>query len=104
MITIINAATQVGESEPITITLGSEKGQTAHSFQIVSTGSPTSITISVHGSIDGLNFTNLLTHTLGQNDIIHLVNKATPKIKVSIDDITGGVSPEVSVYYFKGMI
>jgi len=108
MIILIQDATSVGESEKISIIPGSDTGQVEHSFQVVSTGSPTALTFSIVGSIDGVNFSQLLQHSFTADEItagsaiVHLVNKAMPQIKASIDVLTGGVAPTVSAYYFKG--
>lgn len=108
MITLIENATVVGESAGISIVPGAETGQVEHSFQIEFTGSPAALTFSIKGTISGVSYTQLFQHELTATElaagtaIVHLVNKSLPKIKCSIDVLTGGTSPQVSVYYFKG--
>jgi len=110
MITLIQDATAIGESEPTSIISGSDTGQDIHSFQVATLGSPTAVTISILGTIDGTNYSCLLQHELSADEItdglamFHLINKPVPRIKASVDVLTGGVSPEVSVYYFKGSV
>ena len=110
MITLIDGAVAVGESEKITITQSQDTGQEAHSFQVSTTGSPTAVVVSILGSIDGVNFTCILRHPFNKKEItagtalFHLVNKPVPTIKAKIETLTGGVSPTVSVYYFKGTL
>ena len=108
MITLVKDAIGVGESEGITIVPGSETGQDKHSFQIDTIGSPTNVIVSVLGTITGSKYEQLLQHTFTTDElasgsaIIHLINKPMPRIKVSIDALDGGMSPLISVYYFKG--
>ena len=110
MITLIQNIPIVGQSEAISIVSGSNTGQDIHSFQISTLGSPTAVTISILGTIDGLNYNCLLQHTLTAEELtngsalIHLINKPVPLIKARIDVLSGGVSPTVSVYYFKGSV
>ena len=109
MITLIKDATLVGESEPISIAPGENTGQETHSFQIETTGSPSSVTVSINGTIGGSSYNQLLQHVMTAEElaagsaVIHLVNKPMPLIKASIDALTGGATPTVSVYYFKGI-
>jgi len=110
MIDLIKDATTIGESESISIVSGSNTGQDIHSFQVSTLGSPTAVTVSILGTIDGSNYSCLLQHALSADEIaagsalFHLINKPVPSIKASIDVLTGGVSPTVSVYYFKGSV
>ena len=110
MIILIKNATTIGESDTKSIISGLDTGQDIHSFQVATNGSPTAVAVSILGTIDGSNFTCLLQHTFTANEIavgtalFHLINKPVPVIKVSIDTLEGGVSPQVSVYYFKGSV
>jgi hypothetical protein len=110
MITLIKDATTTGTSQGVSVVSGSDTGHDIHSFQAVFTGSPTALTLSILGTIDSVNYNCLLSHTMTSEEItdgtalFHLINKTVPKIKVSIDTLTGGVSPQVSVYYFKGSV
>lgn len=110
MITIIKDATSIGESQGLTIVDGKDTGQDIHSFQISTTGSPTAVTISVLASIDGTDYNCIAKHVMSEKEItngtalFHIVNKPIPKLKVSIDKLDGGLSPAVSVYYFKGSV
>jgi len=110
MITLIDEATTTGESQGTSITQSQDTGQDTHSFQVVTTGSPTAVTIQILGTLDGSNYSELFEHTLTSTEIangismFHLIRKAVPKIKVNISTLTGGVSPTVSVYYFKGTL
>jgi hypothetical protein len=110
MITLIKDAGTTGESQGTSVVSGSDTGHDIHSFQVVFTGSPSILILSILGTIDGNNYNCLLTHTMAEEELtdgiamFHLVNKTVPKIKVSIDTLTGGASPEVSVYYFKGSV
>jgi hypothetical protein len=108
MITLINKATTIGESDGVSITQSQEEGQINHSFQVIATGNPTAVTIQIDGTLDGTNYSELLTHDLTSSEItaqiaiIHLINKTVPRIKAIINTLDGGTNPTVSVYYFKG--
>lgn len=110
MITLIKDAGTTGESQGTSVIDGKDTGHDIHSFQVDTVGSPTAVEISILGTIDGINYDCLLTHTLTAAELtagsamFHLANKPIPKIKVSIETLEGGVSPEVSVYYFKGSV
>lgn len=108
MITLIKDATVAGQGESITIGWGKDESNTSHTFQISTLGSPTSVTIQIDGTVDGENYACILKHKMSieelSNDtaIFHLINKPVPKIRASITELSGGVSPTVSVYYYKG--
>lgn len=110
MILLVKDATTIGISEAITTTTDKDTGHSDHSFQVVLNGSPTAVTLELEGSIDGDNFDVLFEHNLTDKDIsigtslFHLTNKPIPKIRVKITKLDGGVSPEVTVYYFKGSV
>ena len=110
MITLVKDADSIGASEATTIIYGNDTGQTEHSFQIVTSGSPTAVTIEIEGSIDGDNFQCVLEHTLIAGELvaghamIHLINKTLPRVRVNITKLEGGVLPTVTVYYFKGSV
>jgi len=110
MITLVKDAASTGTSESTVIISGADTGQTEHSFQIVTNGSPSAVTIQIEGTIEGTNYQCLLQHILTVAELtegtalIHLINKTIPKIRVKITKLEGGVSPEVSVYYFKGSV
>lgn len=108
MITLIKDATIPGVSEPFTVGWGKDESNTAHTFQASFIGSPTSLKVEIEGSIDGSNFACIVAHELSLdelakgNAIFHLINKPVPVIRARISALEGGVSPAVSVYYYKG--
>lgn len=110
MITLIENATTTGIGEAVSVISGKDTGHDIHSIQASFTGSPSDLVISILGTIDGANYFCLAKHKLKSlelttgNVIFHIKNKPVPKIKASIDILTGGVSPQVSIYYFKGSV
>jgi len=110
MITLTKEAEAIGVSESTVIVQGAETGQTEHSFQVVTSGSPTAVTIQIEGTINGNDYQCLFEHILTTAELtagtalIHLINKTVPKIRVRIIKLDGGVSPLLSVYYFKGSV
>jgi len=109
MITLIKDATTIGSSESITIISGQEEAHSWHSVQIDFTGSPTTLIVRLDGSITGDSFQALAEHVVTVKElaagtaIFHVVNKSLPVIRATIDELEGGVSPTVSVYYLKGI-
>ena len=110
MITLIKDATTTGISQGTSIIDGNDTGQDIHSFQVITNGSPTELIVSVLGTINGSEYDCIASHTLNATELVngstifHLVNKPIPKIKIRIDKLEGGVSPQVSVHYFKGSV
>jgi hypothetical protein len=109
MITLIKDATSTGVSESQTIIKDQDEGHAWHSVQVEFAGSPTALTVSIEGSITSNSFQDLATHVLTAAElaagtaIFHILNKSLPVIRANIITLTGGVSPEVSVYYLKGI-
>jgi len=108
MITLIENATTLGVGENTTIVIGSDEGNDVHSFQLVSNGSPSAVTIKIEASINGTDFGCIVEHELSETEIVagsslfHVTSKPVPVIRANITNLLGGVSPQVSVYYFKG--
>jgi len=108
MIILIKDATAIGESEKYTVGWGKEEANATHSFQVSTNGSPTELTIEIDGTINGEDFTCIAKHVLTQSELLnntaifHVVNKPVPVIKAKITALSGGLSPEISVYYYKG--
>ena len=108
MITLINNATTIGQGEGTTIGWGKDEANTTHTFQITCNGSPSRVKVQIQGTIDGTNYACILEHEMTAEElandtaIFHLINKPVPKIRASITELSGGVSPTVSVYYYKG--
>ena len=109
MITLIKDATTVGQSEPFIVITDQDEVNAWASVQVEFTGSPTALTVSIEGSITGNAFKEIATHVVTVAELaagialFHIVNKATPQIRANIFTLEGGVSPEVSVYYNKGL-
>ncbi len=108
MITLINDAETTGVSENTTIVIGSDEGNHIHSFQIVMNGSPSALIVDIEATITGTDFTCIARHVLSGEELdagtalFHVTSKPVPVIRANITKLEGGVSPQVSVYYFKG--
>lgn len=108
MITLIKDATTTGQSENITVVKGQDEGNNIHSFQVSLNGSPSAVTVRIEASIDDVDFNCIAEHTLSaveltnNSALFHIINKPIPVLRANITKLDGGVSPEVSVYYFKG--
>lgn len=109
MITLIKDATTIGTSEPFVVIVDKDEVNAWASVQVEFTGSPTALTVTIECSVTGNSYQCLATHELTAEElaagtaIFHVINKAAPIIRAVIDVLTGGVSPEVSVYYNKGL-
>ena len=109
MITLIKDATTTGQSEPFVVIQDKDEVNAVASIQVEFTGSPNALTVSIEGSITGNSFREIATHVLTATELtagvalFHIINKATPQIRANILTLEGGISPEVSVYYNKGI-
>jgi hypothetical protein len=108
MITLIKDATTIGQSENITVVKAQDEGNPIHSFQVSLNGSPTAVTVRIEASIDDTDFSCIAEHTLSAAELannsalFHIANKPVPVLRANITKLDGGVSPQVSIYYFKG--
>lgn len=67
-------------------------------FQVETTGSPTTVVIGAEGSLDGTSWTELNEHTVsGTPDMFHIANKPLEYIRANLKTLTGGTSPTVTV-------
>ena len=72
------------------------------SMQVVLTGAPSGGTVTLQGSVDGVNFdttTALATFTIGTDhsgDIKFVVDKPVSACRVVLAGLTGGTSPTVT--------
>ncbi len=109
MITLIKDATTIGLSEPFVVIQDKDEVNAVASVQVDFIGSPTALTLCIEGSVTGNAFTTIANHEVTAAELVdgialfHIINKATPIIRANILTLTGGVSPEVSVYYNKGI-
>jgi hypothetical protein len=110
MIKLIENATTIGISDKQTVTDSLEKGHAIHSIQMNFDGSPSELVVEIDGSLDGVNFQCLTEHIATADELaagtslFHIVSKPVPVVRANIKTLTGGVSPKVSVIYFKGTV
>lgn len=109
MITLIKDATVTGTGEDFVVIKDQDEVNAWASVQVEFTGSPTALTVTIECSVTGNLYQSMATHELTTSElaagtaIFHVINKAAPIVRAVIDVLTGGVSPEVSVYYNKGL-
>ena len=76
---------------------------TIQTYSATITGNPDTVTISIHGSLDGVNWGILATHSFSAEELVkdsalfHITNRPSPWIKASVDALTAGTAPTVSV-------
>lgn len=101
--TILDAVTATGAGGSFNVPEKPTGGQfPAFTWQIVITGSPTSITANLEGSLDGTNWFQLDTYTGSANAMQHVANKPVAFIRGNLVTLTGGTSPTVTVQLLLG--
>ena len=109
MITLLDAVTSTGAGTKFTTTKGREEASTSHTVQVDFTGSPTAVSVSLEGSVDGVSLSDMGTHeaTAGEltagTFLFHVVNRAAPVVGANLTVLTGGSTPTVTAYYIKGV-
>jgi len=67
--------------------------------QIKYTSNPSSVIVDIEGSLDGANYTQIAQHTAAAaDDIFHISGKPVKYIRANLTALTGGTSPEVTVW------
>ena len=81
-------------------TTGADFQTTPHifTFQSVTTGSPTSFTLTYQGSLDGTNWFTLGSSTAAAGDAQFVVDKPARFVRATLSALTGGTSPTIRVY------
>lgn len=66
--------------------------------QTVITGAPTTVSITLDGSLDGVNWTVLATSASTTGDQQTVVDKPQKYLRANVATFTGGTSPTATVY------
>lgn len=98
VITALSAVTSTGAGSSNSLGSGLEK----HTWEIVVTGAPATVSITLQGSIDGTNWYTLDTSTTTTSEMRHVVNKPVRFIRANLGTLTGGTSPTVTVRILSG--
>jgi hypothetical protein len=69
-----------------------------HTWNTVITGSPTTVSVTLEGSIDGTNWFVLDTSTSTSNEMRHVTNKPVTYLRANLGTLSGGSTPTVTVY------
>jgi hypothetical protein len=93
--TLLNAAKVTGTSQTLTL----KKPFSTHAWHIVVTGSPSSVSVTLQGSIDGTNWTTLDTSTTTTAEKRYAVNMPNIYIRSNLGTLSGGTAPTVTVKY-----
>ena len=89
----LDAVTSTGTSD----TLIFRQVPETWTVQTTTTGTPTTVTIDVEGSMDGETFHQVAQHTVsGTGDLFHVVNTPLRYIRLNLTTLTGGTSPTVT--------
>jgi len=65
--------------------------------QLILTGVPTAVTITIYGSLDGINFDALAIHdAIANGNMFHISGKDVRYIYATATTVTGGTNPTVT--------
>jgi len=98
---LLDAVTGTGASTAITM----RKINEDHSIQINITGTPTAVTVTLEGSLDGVLFSTILTTAMSAGELTattalaHIADKPLRFVRANLTVLTGGSSPTVTVLY-----
>nr|BDD46000.1 hypothetical protein 10 [Gammaproteobacteria bacterium] len=97
-ITLLNAASSTGTG--VHCSLGEPRAN--HTVAVTITGAPSAVTIDLEGSLDGVNWVQLQTHTFDAGELsdekgmFHSVNTLVNHVRANLTTLTGGTSPTVT--------
>lgn len=101
--TILNAATATGAGGSYSVPEKPTGGQFSdYSWQTVITGAPTAVSITLQGSLDGVNWTVVDTSTATGGESRPISGKPFAFLRANLGTLTGGTAPTVTVYLILG--
>lgn len=98
---LLRAATATGAGSEHSL----NKLYETHTVQANITGAPTAVTVALEGSLDGVLWFTLASHTFSAAELtatgamFHVVQKPVTKVRANVTTLTGGTSPTVTVFY-----
>ena len=92
---ILNAATATGAGSGYP----TDRIYADHGWMIVVTGAPTAVSVTLQGSLDGINWVTLDTSTITTSEIRFVTGKPVVQVRANLGTLTAGTSPTVSVDY-----
>ena len=103
-LTAICSGTSCPGMDTRTVVAGEVYYAKAHTLQLVLTGSPTTCTVALHGSLDGTNYIDLSGGavsdcTVAGNRLFHITSKPIRHIRIVLSGLSGGSSPTVTPTY-----
>lgn len=67
-------------------------------FQLVHTGGPTAVTITIYGSVDGNNFEPMAVHdAIADGNMFHIIGKNVRYVSAAATTLSGGTGPTVTL-------
>ena len=69
-----------------------------HTWNTVLSGSPTTVSVTLEGSLDGVTWFVLDTGTSTTNEMRHVTNKPVLHLRANVGTLSGGSTPSVTVY------
>jgi len=100
-VTALNAVTTATASNPITMV----PIRRCCGVQVVHTGSPSTVTLTLEGSLDGVNWFTLATWSSGSlssGAIVWAADKPVSQVRANLGTLSGGTSPTVTALLVAG--
>lgn len=100
-IKLLDGATATGASSSHAVRMKPRN----HTVQFEITGTPTSVTIDLEGSLNDGVFVSLSSYVLTAGDLtaaagmFHVVDKPVRYIKLNVTGLTGGTAPTITAWY-----
>lgn len=94
----LNAVTATGAGFPADFGVAHSK----FSLQTVITGAPTAVSVALEGSLDGANWSPLVTTTSTTGEIVAIADKPVRFVRANLTTLTGGAAPTVTAWIGTG--
>lgn len=98
LIVALPGATATGAGSGVDLLVG----RTSFTMQTVVTGAPTTVSVTLQGSLDNVNWSTIATSTSTTGDQQYSVDKPQRYVRANLGTLTGGTAPTVTVYIIAG--
>ena len=90
----LNAVTATGAGAAIDLGVT----RTKFTMQTTVTGAPTAVSVTLQGSLDGVNWSTLATSTSTTGDQQYAIDRPVRFVRTNLGTLTGGTSPTVTTF------
>ena len=77
-------------------------GFAIHTWEVVVTGGPSTVSVTLQGSLNNSTWYTLDTSTTTTSEMRHVVNKKVRFVRANVATLTGGTSPTITVRILSG--